>query len=83
MNNNNTEAGPKRKLDVWLPLLFAITSVISILVGFQLRSSTGTATSNATVLPTLGKRAGVGKLEEMLRYIESKYCLLYTSDAAH
>ncbi len=73
MLNKNTGETSKRKLEIWLPMLFALTSVVSILVGFQLRNSTMPAHGKATVLPPVGKRASVGKLEEMLRFIETKY----------
>lgn len=62
----------EKKLNIWLPLLFALTSVFSIMVGFQLRSSTAPAVAKASI-PSITKRSNVGKLEEMLRYIDSQY----------
>ncbi len=63
----------KRKLNIWLPTLFALTSVFSIMVGFKLRSSTAPAVAKAAAVPSITKRSNVGKLDELMRYIDSKY----------
>ncbi len=67
--SDNPESG---KLNVWLPLLFAITAVSCILLGFQLQKSTA-KTSSATPIQRLTGGKEIGKIEEMIRYIEAKY----------
>ena len=71
MTEKNQEAGTRKKLNVWLPMLFAMTAVGSIMLGFQLKKSTDVPAEEPSI--SLTNRTEVGKIEEMLRYIEAKY----------
>jgi len=59
------------KIGIWLPLLFSIVLIVGMLIGLQL--------SRAVPVVMLDDQASTsqtpspGKLEELLRYIESKY----------
>ncbi len=59
------------KIGIWLPLLFSIVLIVGMLIGLQL--------SRAVPVVVLDEKAHLsqsshpGKLEELLRYIESKY----------
>lgn len=62
-----------RKLNIWLPLLFALVMVAGMLIGTKLRPTplnVSTADNDATV-PAAA--IGQGKIEELIRYIEARY----------
>lgn len=74
MNQDNTPT-PK-KLNIWLPLLFSLVMVVGMLIGTRMQSNPPTAVAidlpkgdNALLPSTIGQ----GKLEELIRYIESRY----------
>ncbi len=63
----------EEKWKTWFPLLLAVSMVIGILVGLKLQK-----TPKAIVMPNDFTHRGIssssqGKVEELLRYIESKY----------
>ncbi|MCH2085285.1 MAG: S41 family peptidase [Saprospiraceae bacterium] len=61
-----------KKLQIWLPLLFAITLVVGMLIGMRMQSAAPQVIvdkSNETNPHTLGQ----GKIEELIRYVEAKY----------
>ena len=61
-----------RKLNIWLPLLFALVLVAGMLIGTQLKPAP--AVSNATDPVTVPAASlGQGKIEELIRYIEARY----------
>ena len=61
-----------QKLQIWLPLLFAIILVAGMLIGMRMQSvapqvivdKSGDANPNML---------GQGKIEELIRYVEAKY----------
>lgn len=57
------------RLNVWLPLIFAMVLVAGMLIGMRLQSETPTIVVDAQGNNT---QEG-GKLEEILRYIDAKY----------
>jgi carboxyl-terminal processing protease len=62
---------PPKRLSVWLPLLFALTLVVGMLIGMRMQSSTPKVIVEADDLQA--HSPGQGKVEEILRYIEAKY----------
>lgn len=72
MSNSQADSGNKTKLNVWLPLLFSLTAVIGMVLGFKLKDSAPEVIKENSI-STLANKGSVGKLEEMLRFIESKY----------
>ena len=62
-----------RKLNIWLPLLFALVLVAGMLIGTKLRPApkgVSVANPNAEVPVSA---MGQGKIEELIRYIEARY----------
>ncbi len=73
MNQENTPT--PRKLKIWLPLLFSIVLVAGMLIGTRMQSNPPTVAAierpRSEDLPP--STIGQGKLEELIRYIESRY----------
>ncbi len=73
MNQENTPT-PK-KLNTWLPLLFSLMLVAGMLIGTRMQSNPPTVAAievpKKEDLPP--STIGQGKLEELIRYIESRY----------
>lgn len=61
-----------RKLNIWLPLLFALVMVVGMILGARLKSSTAPTYSSTTDIPIITKTEP-GRLEELIRYIEARY----------
>ena len=61
-----------RKLQIWLPLLFALMLVIGMLIGMQMRSTTPSVVIDSRIEQAPGA-LGQGKIEEVIRYVEAKY----------
>jgi len=67
----------KRKWNVWLPLMLSVVMVAGILIGVKMQDNPPTAI--AIDVPVQEKKQlppsslGQGKLEELIRYIESRY----------
>ncbi|MEO1714751.1 MAG: hypothetical protein AAFU60_15580, partial [Bacteroidota bacterium] len=72
MSNEQVGQAKWTRLKVWLPLLFSLTAVIGMVFGFKLKSSSPESVQNHGIR-TMSSKGSVGKLEEMLRFIESKY----------
>jgi len=60
-----------KKLNVWLPLLLASVAAFGIFIGFKLQDSV--SAPRASVFPSMTGKQEVGKIEEILRFIEAKY----------
>jgi carboxyl-terminal processing protease len=60
-----------KKINVWLPLLFALVLVTGMLIGMNMQETAPTV----VVKPEEQLMAGLGqgKIEELIRYIEAKY----------
>lgn len=69
MSNPSPNASDK-KLNVWLPLLLALVAAFGIFIGFKLQDSIA---PRASVLPAITGKQEVGKIEEILRFIEARY----------
>jgi carboxyl-terminal processing protease len=54
----------KRKVQVWLPLLFGLVMALGLLAGFQLAGSSGRFNPSATS----GKRSGVQEVLDLIQY---------------
>ncbi|MFN7115620.1 MAG: S41 family peptidase [Saprospiraceae bacterium] len=66
---NQQPRGNVNRLNIWLPLLFALVLVAGMLIGMRLQSETPTV-----VIDAQGNNTPEGgKLEEILRYIDAKY----------
>lgn len=61
--------GIANRLQIWLPLLFAVVLVAGMLIGMRLQSETPTVVMDASG----GNSPEGGKLEELLRYVDAKY----------
>ncbi|MAT53856.1 MAG: carboxyl-terminal protease [Saprospirales bacterium] len=67
----------KRKWNVWLPLMLSVVMVAGILIGVKMQDNP--PTTIAIDVPVQEKKQlppsslGQGKLEELIRYIESRY----------
>ncbi len=64
------QAGNSR-IGIWLPLLFSITLIVGILIGMRLSQEVPVVVLDKNA--QLSISSSQGKLEELLRYIESKY----------
>jgi len=62
----------EKKLNIWLPLLLALVAAFSIFIGFRLQDSIA-APQQVSVLPSISGKQEVGKIEEILRFIDAKY----------
>lgn len=73
MNQDNMP--PPKKLSIWLPTLFSLVLVAGMLIGTKMQSNPPTVAAIGQVksedLPP--STIGQGKLEELIRYIESRY----------
>jgi len=68
----NEENKIPRKLNIWLPLLFALVLVAGMLIGTKLKPAPPVAvTPSGSEVPA--KTLGQGKIEELIRYIEARY----------
>lgn len=71
---SNESPPVKRELNIWLPLLFSLVLVAGMFIGTKMQDNppkvASIDVSNET-LPPGGM--GQGKLEELIRYIESRY----------
>ena len=63
----------KEKWKTWLPLLLAISMIIGMLVGLKLQKTPKPLVMPDDIHHRSITGAGQGKVEELLRYIESKY----------
>jgi len=61
-----------KKLNVWLPLLLAFVAAFGIFIGFRLQDSMASP-QQVSVLPSISGKQEVGKIEEILRFVEAKY----------
>jgi carboxyl-terminal processing protease len=76
MNTDEHTPTTPKKLNIWLPLLFSLILVAGMLIGTRMQSNPPTAV--AIEVPKGDKdlppsTIGQGKLEELIRYIESRY----------
>ncbi len=62
----------EKKLNVWLPLLLALVAAFGIFIGFRLQDSMASP-QQVSVLPAISGKQEVGKIEEILRFVEAKY----------
>jgi len=72
----NSKGEQQNKLNIWMPMLFGLVSAFSVYIGFQLRDSTQPARSSITNAKPVSKiinKANTGKLDEIIRFIDSKY----------
>jgi len=61
----------KRGLNVWIPFLLSLMVVIGMMIGMRLQ--TDTARTIQIIEPPISKRTETGRVEEVIRFIESKY----------
>ncbi len=67
-HSNNT---PQR-LNIWLPLFFALIMVLGMIIGARLNSAQVTRYLNSEDSP-LTNKSEPGRLEELIRYVEARY----------
>lgn len=60
-----------QKVYLWLPVMLSIVLVVGILIGLRLTGSSTSSTSDNAQLAA--QRSSQGKVEQLLRFIESKY----------
>ena len=61
-----------RSVKVWLPLLFSLVLVGGMLIGMQLKKAPASYSGSTAQQPAV-KRVESGRIEELIRYIESRY----------
>ncbi len=72
----DTKEEQPNKINVWMPMLFGLVSAFSIYIGFQLRNTTQPGQSSlkpSKAISTIINKSNTGKLDEILRFIDSKY----------
>jgi len=69
---NPTPQISEKKLNTWLPLLLAMVAAVGIFIGFKLQDSVSSP-GKVSVLPAIRGKQEVGKIEEILRFVEAKY----------
>ena len=69
---NPTPQISEKKLNAWLPLLLAMVAAVGIFIGFKLQDSVSSP-GKVSVLPAIRGKQEVGKIEEILRFVEAKY----------
>lgn len=62
-----------RKLNIWLPLLFALVLVMGMLLGTKLRPAPSEVKLTNPGEEVPATTMGQGKIEELIRYIEARY----------
>ncbi|MFT6359002.1 MAG: carboxyl-terminal processing protease, partial [Saprospiraceae bacterium] len=62
-----------RKLNIWLPLLFALVLAAGMLIGTKLRPVQARVTIGNSDAEVPASSMGQGKIEELIRYIEARY----------
>lgn len=67
----HSEKSPK-KLNIWLPLLFALVMILGMTLGARLQSATSPSYTSTTDIPIITKTEP-GRLEELIRYIDARY----------
>lgn len=67
----HSEKSPK-KLNIWLPLLFALVMILGMILGARLQSASSSSFISTTDIPIITKTEP-GRLEELIRYIEARY----------
>jgi carboxyl-terminal processing protease len=65
------QPGILQKVQVWLPMLLAITLVAGMLIGLRLQMAGDDLIETSGQVTTVAE--GQGKIEELIRYIEAKY----------
>lgn len=65
------QPGILQKVQVWLPMLLAITLIAGMLIGLRLQMAGDDLIETAGQVTTVSE--GQGKIEELIRYIEAKY----------
>ncbi len=66
MTHYKPQPNTTQKLNIWLPLLFALVLIIGMFLGFQLQKGNSGSTSLVGAVQS-------GQVEELLRFIEMKY----------
>jgi len=62
---------PDKELNVWIPLLLALMTALGIFIGFKLQQNM--TAPRTSVLPYVTGKQEVGKIEEILQFIEAQY----------
>lgn len=62
---------PDKELNVWVPLLLALMTALGIFIGFKLQQSM--TVPRTSLLPSITSKQEVGKIEEILQFIEAQY----------
>jgi carboxyl-terminal processing protease len=79
--DDNTEQPTTKKLNIWLPLLLAFAMVIGMFVGTRLQEEPIIRITPYEVLEEVTHRYHeTGRIEELIRYVESRYVDQINSD---
>ena len=69
----NEETIIPRKLNIWLPLLFALILVFGMLIGTKLSPAPAQVSVTNPNAEVPNSTLGQGRIEELIRYIEARY----------
>ena len=65
---------PKKKLDVWMPLLFALVLAVGMIVGTQLKKTPQVIIKTNDSSQVLDySKLGQGRIEDLIRFVEARY----------
>ncbi|MFK7807203.1 MAG: S41 family peptidase, partial [Saprospiraceae bacterium] len=64
---------PKRKLNIWLPLLLALATVAGMFVGTRLQEPPIIRINSNDRLESFSHYGDAGRVEELIRFIEARY----------
>lgn len=63
----------QKKLNIWLPLLLALTMVGGMFIGTRLQDTPSIRINSDSGIEALTSRGEGGRVEELIRYIEARY----------
>ena len=65
---------PKKKLDIWMPLLFALVLSVGMVVGTQLKKTPQVVIKTNDSSQVLDySKLGQGRIEDLIRFVEARY----------
>ena len=70
----NTDQNPKKKLEVWMPLLFALLLAAGMGIGTQLKQAPQVVIQTSDSSQVLDySKLGQGRIEDLIRFVEARY----------
>ena len=69
----DTSPSEKKKLNIWLPFLFALVLTIGMYIGAQLKPNPSVVIQTDNGESIQNSNIGTGRIEDLLRFIEARY----------